>query len=147
MENFKPDESFGSHEGTDDVIYNLVATINHQPTSKNQGHYTMISRQHDLGIWYEYDDERVKVANFTKIIQGVCTVKIPLQRAASMLFYVNKGPTSVDSSDLSRINGDENSTNSDERSLRSRFSENDSDKNNIDSQKVQQALLHLDTNE
>ncbi len=43
VENFKPNESFGSHEGTDDVIYNLVATINHQPTSKNQGHYTAIS--------------------------------------------------------------------------------------------------------
>jgi hypothetical protein len=43
VENFKPNESFGSHEGTDDVIYNLVATINHQPTSKNQGHYTTIS--------------------------------------------------------------------------------------------------------
>jgi hypothetical protein len=89
----------------------------------------------------------VKVANFTKIIQGVCTVKVPLQRAASMLFYVNEGPTSVDSNDLSGINGDENSTNSDERSLRSRFSDNDGDKNNIDSQKVQQASLHSDTNE
>jgi hypothetical protein len=77
----------------------------------------------------------VKVVNFTKIIQGICTVKVPLQRAASMLFYVNKGPTSVDSNDLSGINGDENSTNSDERSLRLRFSDNDGDKNNIDSQK------------
>jgi hypothetical protein len=89
----------------------------------------------------------VKVANFTKIIQGVCTVKVPLQRAALMLFYVNKGLTSVNSNDLSGINGDENSTNSDERSLRLRFSDNDGDKNNIDSQKVQQASLHLDTNE
>jgi hypothetical protein len=79
----------------------------------------------------------VKVVNFTKIIQGVCTVKVPLQRAASILFYVNKGPTSVDSNDLSGINGDENSTNSDERSLHLRFSDNDGDKNNIDSQKVQ----------
>jgi hypothetical protein len=69
-------------------------------------------------------------------------VKIPLQRAASMLFYVNKGPTSVDSNDLSGINGDENSTNSDERSFCSRFSDNDGDENNIDSQKVQQASLH-----
>ncbi len=73
-------------------------------------------------------------------------VKVPLQRAASMLFYVNKGPTYVNSNDLSGINGDENSTNSDERSLRSRFSDNDGDENNIDSQKVQQASLHLDTN-
>jgi hypothetical protein len=47
VENFKPNESFGSHEGTDDVMYDLVATINHQPTSKNQGHYTTISQQHD----------------------------------------------------------------------------------------------------
>ncbi len=88
----------------------------------------------------------MKVANFTKIIQGICTVKVPLQRAALMLFYVNKGPTSVDSNDLSGINGDEKSTNSDERSLHSRFSDNDGDKNIIDSQKVQQASLHLDTN-
>ncbi len=129
------------------MIYDLIATINHQPTSKHQGHHTKISRQHDLGIWYEYDDERVKVANFTKIIQGVCMGKVPLQRAASMLFYVNKGPTSVDSNDLSRIYGDENSTNSDKRSLRSRFSDNDGDKNNINSQKMQQASLHSDTNE
>jgi hypothetical protein len=89
----------------------------------------------------------VKVASFIKIIQGICTVKVPLQRASSMLFYVNKGPTSVNSNYLSGINGDENSTNSDERSLRLRFSDNDGDKNNIDSQKVQQASLHLDTNE
>ncbi len=105
MENFKTNESFGSCKGTDDVIYNLVATINHQPTSKNQGHYTTISQQHDSGIWYEYDDEGVKVANFTKIIQGICMVKVPLQRAASMLFYINKGPTSVDSNDLSGLMG------------------------------------------
>jgi hypothetical protein len=64
-----------------------------------------------------------------------------------MLFYINKGTTSVNSNDLSVINGDENSTNSDERSLRSKFSDNDGDKNNIDSQKVQQASLYLDTNE
>ncbi len=64
-----------------------------------------------------------------------------------MLFYVNKGPTSVDSNDLSGINGDEKSTNSDERSLCVRFSDNYGDKNNIDSQKVQQESLHLDTNE
>jgi hypothetical protein len=89
----------------------------------------------------------VKVANFTKIIQGVYTVKVPLQRPALMLFYINKGPTSVDSNDLSRINGDENSTNSDERSLRSRFPNNDGDENNIDSQKKQHASLHLNTNE
>ncbi len=74
-------------------------------------------------------------------------VKVPLQRAASMLFFVNKGPTSVNSNDLSGFNGDENSTNSDERSLRSRFSDNDSDENKIDSQKVQHASLHSDTNE
>ncbi len=44
VENFKPNESFGSNEGTDDVVYDLVvATINHQPTSKNQGHYSTIS--------------------------------------------------------------------------------------------------------
>ncbi len=42
MENFKPNESVGSQEGTDDVMYDLIATINHQPTSKNQGRYTMI---------------------------------------------------------------------------------------------------------
>ena len=73
-------------------------------------------------------------------------MKVPLQRAALMLFYVNEEPTSVDSNDLSGINGDENSTNSDERSLRSRFSDNDGDKNNIDSQRVQQASLHSNTN-
>ncbi len=89
----------------------------------------------------------MKVANFSKIIQGVCAVKVPLQRAASMLCYINKGPTSVNFNDLNGINGDENSTNSDERSLHSRFSDNDGDKNNIASQKVQQASLHLDTNE
>ncbi len=53
----------------------------------------------------------------------------------------------LSTNDLSGINGDENSTNSDESSLCSRFSDNDGDKNNIHSQKVQQASLHLDTNE
>ena len=44
VENFKPNEHFGIHEGTDDTTYNLIALVNHHPRPNNQGHYTAICR-------------------------------------------------------------------------------------------------------
>jgi hypothetical protein len=35
VENFKPNEHFGIHEGTDDTTYNLIASVNHHPWPNN----------------------------------------------------------------------------------------------------------------
>ncbi len=64
---------------------------------------------------------------------GLRTVKVHLQRAATILFYISKPPTLVDTSNLSGIDGNEGSINSNENSHRSRFSDNAHDDNNIQS--------------
>jgi hypothetical protein len=33
---------FGSHEGMVDSKYNLIATVNHKPSKKNDGHYMAV---------------------------------------------------------------------------------------------------------
>ncbi len=132
VENFKPNEHFGIHERTDDTSYDLVASVNHHPRPSNGGHYTAICRQHESGMWYEYDDDQVNIANFSKMCHGIRTVKMHLQRAATILFYiVSKPPTSVDTSNLSKIDGNEGSINSNENSHQSRFSDVAGDNNNI----------------
>jgi hypothetical protein len=35
---------FESHEGTVDSKYNLIATVNHKPSKKNDGHYTAVNK-------------------------------------------------------------------------------------------------------
>jgi ubiquitin C-terminal hydrolase len=42
--NLNPCTFFGSHEGMVDLKYNLIATINHKPSKKNDGHYTAVSK-------------------------------------------------------------------------------------------------------
>jgi hypothetical protein len=112
----------------------MPAYTSEQPRPNNGGHYTAIWRQHELGTWYEYDNDQVNIANFRKMCHGVCTVKMHLQRAATILFYiVSKPPTSVNTSNLSDIDGNEGSINSNENSHRSRFSDIAGDNNNIQS--------------
>jgi ubiquitin C-terminal hydrolase len=43
---------FGSHEGTVDSKYNLIATINHKQSKKNDGHYTAVNKSPTLRSWY-----------------------------------------------------------------------------------------------
>jgi hypothetical protein len=64
---------------------------------------------------------------------GVRTVKVHLQRAATILFYISKPPTLVDTSNLSGTDGNEGSINSNENSHRLKFSDNAHDDNNIQS--------------
>jgi hypothetical protein len=75
VENFKPNEHFGIHEGTDDTTYYLIALVNHHPRPNNRGHYTAICWQHESGTWYEYDDDQENIANFSKMCHGICTLK------------------------------------------------------------------------
>jgi hypothetical protein len=48
VENFKPNEHLGINEATDDMTYNLVASVNHHTQPNNGGHYTAICQQHEL---------------------------------------------------------------------------------------------------
>ncbi len=42
--NLNPCTIFGSHEGTVDSKYNLIATVNHKPSKKNDGHYMAVNK-------------------------------------------------------------------------------------------------------
>ncbi len=78
---------FGSHEGTVDSKYNLIATVNHKPSKKNDGHYTMVSKSPTLQNWYKYDNNNVNLVKFVK--GNTNSVLMDFQKTASILFYVN----------------------------------------------------------
>jgi ubiquitin C-terminal hydrolase len=42
--NLNPFTFFGSHEGMVDSKYNLIATVNHKPSKKSDGHYTAVNK-------------------------------------------------------------------------------------------------------
>ena len=72
---------FGSHEGTVDTNYNLIATINHKPSKKNGGHYTMVSKSPTSGSWYKYDNDNVNLVKFVK--GNTNSVLMDFQKTAS----------------------------------------------------------------
>jgi hypothetical protein len=39
---------FDSHEGAVDSKYNLIATVNHKPSKKNDGHYMAVNKSPTL---------------------------------------------------------------------------------------------------
>jgi hypothetical protein len=78
---------FGSHEGTADSKYNLIATINHKPSKKNDGHYTAVNKSPTSKRWYKYDDNIVDLVKFVK--WNTNSVLMDFQKTASILFYVN----------------------------------------------------------
>jgi hypothetical protein len=49
--NFNPCSFFGSHEGAVDLKYNLIATVNHKLSKKNDGHYTAVNKSLTLKSW------------------------------------------------------------------------------------------------
>jgi ubiquitin C-terminal hydrolase len=102
FENFKPNDHSQIQDRADDTTYDLVATINHHP-GNNQCHYTAICKQHDSGVWYDYNNAEVQRSNFSKIHRGVCKVKVDVQRAATLLFYIRRQPIQVDTSIVSRV--------------------------------------------
>jgi hypothetical protein len=57
---------FGSHEGTVDSKYNLIATVNHKPSKKDDGHNMAVNKSPTLSSWYKYDDNIVNLVKFVK---------------------------------------------------------------------------------
>ncbi len=72
---------FGSHEGTVDSNYNLIATVNHKPSKKKDGHYTAVSKSPKLGSWYKYDNNNVNLVKFVK--GNTNSVLMDFQKTAS----------------------------------------------------------------
>jgi hypothetical protein len=84
---------FGSHEGMVDSIYNLIATVNHKPSKKNDGHYMAVNKSPTLGSWYKYDDD---IVNLIKFVKGnTNSVLMDFRKTTSILFYVDVRYVSV----------------------------------------------------
>ncbi len=75
------------HEGTVDTKYNLIATINHKPSKKKDGHYMAVNKSPTSKSWYKYDDDIIKLVKFVK--QNTNSVLMDFQKTASTLFYVD----------------------------------------------------------
>jgi ubiquitin C-terminal hydrolase len=84
---------FGSHEGAVDSKYNLIATVNHRASKKNDGHYTAVSKSPMLGSWYKYDNDNFNLVKFMKRINNF--MLMDFQKTASILFYINVRYVSV----------------------------------------------------
>ncbi len=91
--NFNPCTFFGSHEGAVDLKYNLIATVNHKPSKKNDGHYTAVNKSPTSKSWYKYDDDIIKLVNFMK--QNTNSMLMDFQKTTSILFYVDVKYVSV----------------------------------------------------
>jgi hypothetical protein len=67
--------------------YNLIATINHKPSKKNDGHYMAMNKSPTLRSWYKYDDN---ILNLVKFVKGnTNSVLMDFQKTASILFNVD----------------------------------------------------------
>jgi hypothetical protein len=84
--NLNPRTIFGSHEGTVHSKYNLIATVNHKPSKKNDGHYTLVNKSSTSRSWYKYDNDIVNLVKFVK--RNTNSVLLDFQKTASILFYV-----------------------------------------------------------
>ena len=84
---------FGSHEGTADSKYNLIATVNHKPSKQNDSHYTVVNKSPTSRSWYKYDNNSVNLVKFVK--GNTNSVIMDFQKTASILFYVNVKYVSV----------------------------------------------------
>ncbi len=101
--NLNPCTLFQSHEGKMDLKYNLIATINHKPSKKNDGHYTAVNKSPTSRSWYKYDSN---IANLLKFMKGnTNSVLMDFQKTASILFYVDVKYVSICHNNL--CNGDE----------------------------------------
>jgi hypothetical protein len=89
---------FGSHEGTVDLKYNLIATLNHKASKKNDCHNTAMNKSPTSRSWYKYDDDIVNLVNFVK--GNTNSMLMDFQKTASILFYVNVRYVSVCHSNL-----------------------------------------------
>jgi hypothetical protein len=94
---------FWSLEGTVDSKYNLIATVNHKPSKKNDGHCTTVNKSPTLRSWYKYDDNIVNLVKFVK--RNTNSVLMNFQKTASISFYVDVKYVSVCHNNL--CNGNE----------------------------------------
>jgi hypothetical protein len=91
--NFDPCTYFDSHEEMVDLKYNLIATVNHKPSKKIDGHYMAVNKSPTLQNWYKYDNDIVNLVKFVK--RNTNSVLIDFQKTASILFYVDVKYVSV----------------------------------------------------
>ncbi len=89
---------FGSHEVTVDSKYNLIATVNHKPSKKNDGHYMAVNKSPTWRGWYTYDDDIINLVKFVK--RNINSVLMDFQKTASILFYVNVKYVSIHHNNL-----------------------------------------------
>jgi ubiquitin C-terminal hydrolase len=83
----------GSHEGTVDLKYNNIATVNHKPSKKNDGHYTAVNKSPTSRSWYKYDNDIINVVKFVK--GNTNSVLMDFQKTTSILFYIDVRYVSV----------------------------------------------------
>jgi hypothetical protein len=91
--NFNLCPFFGSHEGTVDSKYNLIATLNQKPSKKNDCHYMAVNKSPTLKSWYKYDNDIVDLVKFVK--RNTNSVLMDFQKTASILFKVDVKYVSV----------------------------------------------------
>ncbi len=91
--NFNLCTFFNSHEGMVDLKQNLIATVNHKPSKKNDGHYTAVNKSPTSQNWYKYDDDIIDLVKFVK--RNTNSVLMDFQKTASILFYVDVKYVSV----------------------------------------------------
>ncbi len=78
---------FRSREGMVGSKYNVIATVNHKPSKKNDGHYVAVNKSLTSRGWYKYDDN---IVNLVKFVKGnTNSVLMDFQKTASILFYVD----------------------------------------------------------
>ncbi len=76
-----------------DLKYNLIATVNHKPSKKNDDHYTAVNKSPTSGSWYKYDN---KIVNLVKFVKGnTNSMLMDFQKTASILFYIDVRYVSV----------------------------------------------------
>jgi hypothetical protein len=76
-----------------DLKYNLIATVNHKPSKKNDGHYMAVRKSPTSGSWYKYDKDNYNLVKFVK--GNTNSMLMDFQKTASILFYVDVRYVSV----------------------------------------------------
>ncbi len=70
-----------------DSKYNLIATINHKPSKKNDCHYTVVNKSPISRSWYKVYNN---INNLVKFMKGnTISVLMDFQKTASISFYIN----------------------------------------------------------
>ncbi len=142
-------------DDTGDATYDLVATINHAPHKKGEnegGHYTATCKQHNSGMWYDYNNATVTTSIFSKKTKSGLIAKAAFQRSVALLFYIRREPPQENTSIMtsSAVCNDDSSINSGAESRSSHFSAVETDDDNNGSQRqndnVQDDHPHIERN-